>query len=89
MDTQIATQLAERTRRSPRALAVASLGPLTMLAGIVWAVVQPYRLTLLEPRGEGFWSLVAEPPLLVVVVGLVFALLIAPGIVADLAEEER
>ena len=46
-----------------------SLGPLTMLAGVVWAFVQPWRVTLLHPHGQGFWWLVVEPPLLVVAVG--------------------
>jgi cytochrome bd-type quinol oxidase subunit 2 len=77
-----------RTRRSARALAVLALGPLAMLAGVVWAFVQPWRITLLHPRGEGFWWLVVQPPLLVVAAGLVFAL-IAQGIVRDLEEVEQ
>jgi hypothetical protein len=89
--TQYATELSRtRTRRSARAYAVLALGPLTMVAGVVWAFVQPWRVTLLHPRGEGFWWLVVEPPLLVVAVGIVFAF-IAHGIVRDLedAEEEE
>jgi hypothetical protein len=89
--TQYATELSRtRTRRSARACAVLALGPLTMVAGVVWAFVQPWRVTLLHPRGEGFWWLVVEPPLLVVAVGIVFAF-IAHGIVRDLedAEEEE
>ncbi len=46
------------------------LGPLTMLAGVAWGVLQPYRLTFLHPRGQGFWWLAIEPPLLVVAVGV-------------------
>ena len=76
-----------RTRRSARALAVLALGPLTMLAGVVWAFVQPWRVTLIHPHGEGFWWLVVEPPLLVVAVGVFFAFL-AYGIVRDLEESE-
>jgi hypothetical protein len=75
-------------RRSWRVLAIGALGPLTILAGIVWATAQPYRLTVLQPRGKGFWELVVEPPLLVVVVGLVFALVVARGLVADLDRAE-
>ncbi len=71
-------------RRYGRALAIEALGPLTALGGLVWSVAQPYRLTLLHPRGEGLWSLAVQPPLLVVLVGLVFALAIAPGILEDL-----
>ena len=70
--------------RSGRALAIGALGPLTALAGLVWSVAQPYRVTLLHPRGEGLWDLVVQPPLLVIAVGLLFALAIAPGILEDL-----
>ena len=70
-----------RTRRSARALAVLALGPLTMLGGVVWAFVQPWRVTLLHPHGEGFWWLV-------VAVGVFFAIL-AYGIVRDLEESEE
>ena len=77
-----------RTRRSARALAVLALGPLTMLAGVIWAFVQPWRVTLLHPHGEGFWWLVVEPPLLVVAVGVFFSFL-AYGIVRDLEESEE
>jgi hypothetical protein len=90
MDTQLATEVSRsRTRRSARALIVLSLGPLTALAGLVWALLQPYRITLLDPHGQGFWWLVSEPPLYVVLVGLLFHLLVAPGVVADLEEVER
>lgn len=78
----------ERGRHSPRGLAVLALGPATVLAGVVWAVLQPHRITLLHPRGQGFWWLFVEPPLLVVLVGLLFAFLVAPGVVADLEREE-
>jgi hypothetical protein len=77
-----------QTRRSARALAVFSLGPLTALAGLGWAVLQPYRVTLLHPHGEGFWWLFVEPPLLVVLVGLLFHLFVAPGVVEDLEERD-
>jgi branched-subunit amino acid ABC-type transport system permease component len=83
--TQYATELTRTRFRTARALAVLALGPVTMLGGVVWAFVQPWRVTLLHPHGEGFWWLLVEPPLLVVVVGLVFALL-APTIVRDLEE---
>jgi hypothetical protein len=74
---------AARSRRL-RARVVLALGPLTAGAGVGWALFQPWRLTLLHPVGQGFWWLVAEPPLYVVLVGVVFRLLLAPGIVADL-----
>ncbi len=75
-------------RRSTRALAVQLLGPLTVLAGVVWAVAQPYRVVLLDREGKGLYDYLFQPPLLVVVVGVVFALAIAPGLVEDLDAEE-
>jgi hypothetical protein len=78
------THARERTRMSARALMVSSLGPLTMLAGAVWALVQPYRITLLHPHGQGFWWLVVQPPLLVILVGALFAVVVAPGLREDL-----
>jgi hypothetical protein len=83
----VVTQLRERTfgvPRTARALTVWTVGPLTMLAGILWAVIQPWRLTLLHPRGQSFWWLFAEAPLFVVVVGVLFAWLVAPGVIEDL-----
>jgi hypothetical protein len=75
-------------RRTWRARLVAGLGPATALAGIVWAVLQPYRITLLHPHGESFWWLVVEPPLLVVLVGVVFQLVVLPGLLEDLEDGE-
>ncbi|HVM58139.1 MAG TPA: hypothetical protein VMT74_11770 [Gaiellaceae bacterium] len=73
--------------RALRARIVMALGPATMLAGMIWAVAQPWRLTLLHPHGQGFWWLVVEPPLYVIGVGLLFRLVIAPGAVEDLERE--
>jgi hypothetical protein len=91
MSTQIASERAAVRRRSARARLVATLGPATMLAGVVWAFLQPYRVTLLHPHGQGFWWLAVEPPLLVILAGVVFALLVAPGVIEDIeaAEDER
>ena len=85
----MASKLEVRVRRSARALAVSALGPLTALAGAVWAIVQPHRLTLLEPAEHGFWSLAVEPPLYVLAVGVVFHFLVAPGVLADLEDTEE
>jgi hypothetical protein len=87
------TQLASRIPaiaeyRSPRGRAIAFLGPLTIAAGIVWSIIQPYRLTLLHPYHQGFWWLVIEPPLLVVAAGLVFWLCVARSLLADLEEAD-
>ena len=78
-----------RTRRSARARAVWALGPLTMLAGVGWAIAQPYRLTLLHPRGQGFWWLLIEPPLLVIAAGIAFSLLVVPGLLEDIEAVEQ
>jgi hypothetical protein len=86
MDTQFAIEAAGRRARSVRLLVIKSLGPLTVAAGVVWAFLQPERITLLHPRGQGFWWLVVEPPLLVVLAGLAFALLVVPRLVEDLEE---
>jgi hypothetical protein len=60
------------------------LGPVTAAAGLVWAVLQPDRITLLHPVHQGFWWLVIEPPLLVVLAGVIFALVVARPLIADL-----
>ena len=90
MSTQLATEVpAVSARRSARTLAVSTIAPVTALAGLVWAVLQPYRITLLHPRGESFWWLAVEPPLLVVLVAVLFHFVIAPGLLRDLAEAEE
>jgi hypothetical protein len=75
-----------KERVATRARVVLAIGPLTSLAGVVWAVAQPWRLTLLHPVGQGFWWLFAEPPLYVVLVGVLFRLVVAPGIAKDLED---
>jgi hypothetical protein len=72
--------------RSARARIVGGLGPLTVLAGVVWAIVQPYRLTILHPHGQGFWWLLSEPPVYVVLVGILFWRAIGPALLEDLEE---
>ena len=80
---------ARATRRGLRVLAVEALGPLTVLGGIVWAFAQPYRVTFFYPDGKGVWDWLVQPPLLVVIVGLLFSLVVAPGLVDDLEQRER
>ena len=87
MSTQLISEGALARSRSARARLVALLGPLTMLGGVVWAFLQPYRLTILHPHGQGFWWLLVEPPLLAIGVGIVFALVIAPGLIDDLEDD--
>jgi hypothetical protein len=91
MSTHTATQPAASRTHAERATwrlrILASLGPLTALAGVGWAIVQPYRVTLLHPRGQGFWWLFVQPPLLVVLAGALFHLFVARALIADLLEE--
>jgi hypothetical protein len=70
--------------RTLRARLVGSLGPVTILGGVAWALVQPYRLTLLHPHGQGFWWLLSEPQLFVVAVGALFHRFVARGLIEDL-----
>jgi hypothetical protein len=88
-DLQGQSRATERAAALPlRARLVLAVGPAAILGGFVWALVQPWRLTLLHPHGQGVWWLLAEPPLYVVLVGLLFRLLLAPGIVEDLRDEQ-
>jgi hypothetical protein len=95
MDAELVRQRAEakakaRARHSWRHTAVSALGPLTALAGLVWALIQPYRITMLDPGGHSFWYLAVQPPLLVMLAGAVFHFWVVPGLLADLeAVEER
>ena len=77
---------ADRVRRSAQVISL--LGPATVAVGVAWAIVQPYRLTLLHPLRQGFWWLLIEPPLLVMVAGAFFALVVARPLLVDLAERE-
>jgi hypothetical protein len=68
---------------------VLALGPAVSVAGIVWAVIQPWRITFFDLHAQSFWWAVSQPPLYVVLVGLLFRFFIAPGLVRDLKERLR
>ena len=95
MSSEIATGIPERVarlrrpaaRRQLRVVVIQLLGPLTILAGLVWAIAQPYRIAFLDPDGKGAYDFLVQPPLLVVLVGIGYATLIAPGLVRDLDTE--
>ena len=87
MNAELVTELEAPLQRTARERIVSALGPLTAFAGVVWAIVQPERITLLHPLGQGFWWLLVEPPLLVVAVGLFFHFVVLRGLLADLEEE--
>ena len=84
MNAELVSELEVPRQRTARARFVTFVGPLTALAGAIWAIVQPYRLTILHPHGEGFWWLFVEPPLLVVAVGLFFYFAVVPGLLEDM-----
>ncbi len=95
MSSQFATSIRERlerrssgaARRQRRVVAVLLMGPLTMFGGLIWAIAQPYRIAFLYPDGRGAYDYLVQPPLLVVLVGLVYMVLIAPGLAEDLEGE--
>jgi hypothetical protein len=87
LNAEFITELEAPAQRTAATRIVSALGPVTACAGLVWAIVQPYRITLLHPRGESFWWLVVEPPLLVIAVGLLFHFFVAPGLLEDIEEE--
>jgi hypothetical protein len=89
VNAELVTELEAPLRRTARARVVLTLGPATAVAGVIWAIAQPYRLTLLHPRGETFWWLFVEPPLLVIAVGLFFHLFVVPGLLEDLEESRE
>jgi hypothetical protein len=91
MSADLAHELQSTIEEAPavrplRARIVLALGPLAACGGVAWAVLQPWRLTLLHPHGQGFWWLLAEPPIYAVLAGLLFRLLIAPGLAKDIEE---
>jgi hypothetical protein len=89
VNAELVSELEAPRQRTLRTRFVSALGPLTMLAGVVWALVQPWRVTLLHPHDQTFWWLVVEPPLLVIGVGLLFQLVVLPGLLEDLDAAAR
>jgi hypothetical protein len=88
VNAELISELEAPRRRAWRARAISALGPLTALAALGWAIVQPYRITLLHPHGQTFWWLVVEPPLLVLLVGAFFHFVVAPGVLEDLEKAD-
>jgi hypothetical protein len=84
MQSPYAHGLPAEIARTTRVRTISFIGPTVIAGGVIWAMLQPYRLTILHPRGQGFWWLVLEPPLLVALAGLAFVLLVARPLLADL-----
>jgi hypothetical protein len=90
VNAELITELERPLQRATtRARIMSAVGPATAFAGVVWALVQPYRITLLHPGGQGFWWLFVEPPLLVIAAGLFFHFVVVPGLLEDLEQEEH
>jgi hypothetical protein len=95
VSSEIATSIPSERRRQGterrpwRALAVQLLGPITIVGGLVWAVAQPYRIVIPDRDSQSVYDYVFQAPLLVVLVGLVFTFLVAPGLVDDLEAVKR
>lgn len=87
MDMEVSGRLERVGQPGWRVVALSALGPLTALVGIVWAVAQPYRLTLLDPAAHGAWDHVAQPPVLVVLVGVLFHYAVARPLARTLERE--
>jgi hypothetical protein len=89
METPIVRHIpADSVAHAARARAVSLLGPTTVACGLIWGILQPHRLTILHPRGESFWWLLLEPPLMVAAAGLIFSLVVAKPLLADLEEHD-
>lgn len=89
METPLARHIpATDVAHAARTRAVSLIGPATVACGLIWGILQPHRLTILHPRGEGLWWLLLEPPLLVAAVGVIFALVVAKPLLADLEEHD-
>ena len=87
MEIEATSALERAEQRAWRATALSVIAPLTVLAGVVWAIAQPYRLTLLDPAAHGVWDHLAQPPVLVAAVGVLFHLTVARPLGRALDEE--
>lgn len=87
MDVEVAREGVDVAQRSRRAAILATIGPLVILAGVVWAIAQPYRLALLSETRSGVWDHIAQPPLLVLAVGLFFEVAVARPLRRQLEED--
>ena len=77
MDIEITRTGVHSHETAWRGSALALIGPFTTLAGVVWAVAQPYRLAPIDHWAASAWDYAAQPPLLVVAVGLIFEFAVA------------
>jgi hypothetical protein len=88
MEHSIEQRLTADFAYAGRARLVSLLGPMVAAGGVIWGILQPARVTLLHPYGQGFWWLLIEPPVLVAAAGIFFALVVARPLLADLEESD-
>ena len=93
--SEIVSELQARARARVRAYPrqwrvrlIGGIGPFLIVSGVLWAMLQPWRITLLHPYHQGFWWLVSEPPLYPILVGVLFHHFVARGLVEDLEESD-
>ena len=84
MQSQYAHRLPADASRTMRVRIISLIGPTVIAGGVIWAMLQPYRLTILHPGDQGFWWLVMEPQLLVVLAGVAFIVFVARPLLVDL-----
>ncbi len=77
MEMETAGTLERAEHPAWRVIALSAIGPLTVLVGIVWVIAQPYRLTLLDTDAESVWDHLAQPPLLLAAIGVLFHVAVA------------
>ena len=87
MSTQLISEQALARSRTTRARLVAALGPATMLGGVAWGFLQPYRLTRAAPARAGLLVAARRAAAARDRRRVVFALLIAPGLIEDLEDD--
>lgn len=87
MEIEIAPEGVQHGPTAWRSTLVALIGPCTVLAGVVWAVAQPYRLTLVHGWKGNVWEQVTQPPLLVAAVGIFFMLAVARPLLRELERD--
>lgn len=74
--------------RTTRVRIISLIGPTVIAGAVIWAMLQPYRLTILHPRDQGFWWLVIEPQLLVILAGVAFIAFVARPLLVDLERHD-
>ncbi|MSO94600.1 MAG: hypothetical protein EXQ81_02245 [Thermoleophilia bacterium] len=86
LSERVGTRL--RRRRVPAARLIGALGPATIVGGVAWGFLQPYRIVFLSGEALSVYDWIVQPPLLVIAVGLVFSFAVVPGLLQDLEGDD-